>query len=70
MNPVRLVGLLPLAYIVWWICALFFNIIPMLNVGWAQITAWTIVATILFFAGGIILLVICVFFVGVFFFAG
>ena len=57
MNLLKLVALLPLAYIIWWFYALLTTMIPWLNVSFSSILSMTIlqiVAIILFFTLGIV----------------
>ena len=53
----------PLAYIIFWVYALFTWIIPTWNVTLGDIlslTLWSIIGSILFFVPGIILLIVCI----------
>ena len=64
MGYEKLIALLPLAYIVWWFYALLIWVIPILStpfgsINWQTFSIWSIVSVILFFTGGIIMLIIC-----------
>ena len=61
MRSLRLLCLLPLAYIIWWFYALFTWLIPSLSTPISDIanaTWWSVISVILFLVGGIIVLVI------------
>ena len=60
-----LVALLPLAYIVWWVIALYTVMIPLLNVPISQTLSLTwldVIGAVLFFSLGMVGLIVAVVF--------
>jgi len=60
MGTIRLIALLPLAYIIAWFYCLFTWVPAATNVAWNTITLWTIVGLLAFFIGGGILLILSI----------
>jgi len=69
MNPARLLSLFPLAYIVFWFYAFIVYFMPLWNQTWEQLTMWTIVSSVLFLTGGLLLLIACFILLAAFLFA-
>lgn len=61
MQLYRLLALFPLAYIILWFYALFAWAIPTLSTQLSNVTLGTIGAIVIFFTGGIIVLLITIF---------
>lgn len=64
MNPIRLICLFPLAYIVAWFYYLITWLIPLLNTPFNELASaslWTLfIAPMVFLTGGLALLIACV----------